>query len=116
MSTAVRLIQARFLAGSLASLALFLAAGPALAAPGQAEAGYQRSSLSASQRALAYDHRTAPKNPGLIGRFNAADHRPPGRAATRQPAPAPTLFLDLKREMEVELDVWYGKAGLQINW
>jgi len=118
MSTAVRFMSIRFLflAGSLLSLALLLAAAPAQAAPGQTETESSRPHLSASQRALSYDHRTAPKNVNLIGRFNAADHPPARLMVRRQPPPPPKLFLDLEREVDVEVDVWYGKAGVQIDW
>lgn len=109
-------IPTLFLAASLLTLALILSAAPVQAAPGQGEVKSPQTQSSARQRALTYDHRTAPRNASLLGRFNAADHRPAARTTGRQPAPAPTLFFDLEREVEVEVDVWYGKAGMQFNW
>lgn len=118
MSATVRFISPRFLflGGSILSLALILAAAPAQAVPRQFDAEYPQAQLSASQRALNYDHRTSPKNVSLLGRFNAADYQPVNRAAKAQLSPPPKLFMDLEREVKVDIDAWYGKAGLQIDW
>lgn len=110
---------AKFVKPSLFYLILLLAltgpADPALAAPGEAETAMIPDRRPAHIRALDYDHRTAPKTVTLLGRFNAADHQSK-RRPPRPGEPHHGLFFDLEREVEVDLDVWYGKAGVEFNW
>ncbi len=92
-------------AGFPACVLILLAAILAVAAPARAAPDEMESALTT---------RTQPSTaPSLIGRFNPADHQ--DRLA-KGAKPKPSLFLDLRHEVEVEAETWHGSAGVQFKW
>lgn len=94
-------------------LTLTLLAAPLiLPGPAQARSGGALQTGPSAESTL--KNRPLGSNNHLLGRFDPRDHT---RQAPNPFQPAqPSVFLDMDHQVEVEMEVWHGSAGLKLIW